>query len=131
MFRAPFHCDIMAPAAKALKEEFEKIKPFYPPTMITLSNATACPIECHLDISDTLTKQAVSQARWLESMEYLKDHGVKRWLCMGPGTVIANIVRREYPNMIVRYVDHHFPVQNIPKIALFLLYCENPLSLLM
>ncbi|KAJ1920127.1 [acyl-carrier-protein] S-malonyltransferase [Mycoemilia scoparia] len=99
---APFHCDIMKPASKILKEEFDRVKPFFPPTIPVLSNATAEPIGCHLDIGSTLAMQAMSPARWLDSMNYLRDHGIKRWFCIGPGSVIANMVRREYPGMIVR-----------------------------
>ncbi|KAJ1677757.1 [acyl-carrier-protein] S-malonyltransferase, partial [Spiromyces aspiralis] len=98
---APFHSDLMAPAARSLKAEFERVMPFYPPTMTVISNATARPIGCHKDIGDILATQAVTTCRWLESMEYLKDQGTKRWFCVGPGSVIANMVRREYPEMIV------------------------------
>lgn len=101
---APFHCSLMQPAADEMKEALKCIK-FEKPTINVISNVTAKPITRVEDISDLLVQQVTGTVQWHSSIGYLRDQeNVHNYISLGPGKVLANLLRKEYPLDFVKTV---------------------------
>ena len=89
---APFHCELMTHASEILSNEIEKIKfrkfksPLY-------SNVTS-DICNEAEIADLLVKQVVSKVRWREIIQNMIRDEFKRFIEIGPGNVLTNLVKR-------------------------------------
>ena len=46
------------------------------------------------DVCETLAGSLISPVRWINVMRKLRQHGVTRFLDVGPGKVLAGLVRR-------------------------------------
>ena len=50
------------------------------------------------DISELLVQQITGTVQWHDSITYLREQeGVSDFLCVGPGKVLANLLKKEYP----------------------------------
>ncbi len=90
---APFHCVLMAPAAKAVAEALDGIT-VSGPAVTLIANVTAGPVEDPADIRRLLVEQVTSMVRWRESVLYMKDKGVDTLVEVGSGKVLTGLVRR-------------------------------------
>ena len=91
---APFHCELMQNAALVMKNEISNysFKKFKVPLF---SNVTS--EKCNeSDICDLLVKQIVSKVRWREIIDNLVNNKVKRFIEIGPGNVLTNMIKRTY-----------------------------------
>ena len=89
---APFHCKLMKHASDVLKIELEKtnFKNFSVPLY---SNVTSK--QCHSsEIAELLVSQVVSKVRWREIVENMIKDGFTRFIEIGPGKVLTNLVKR-------------------------------------
>ncbi|GJJ77153.1 [acyl-carrier-protein] S-malonyltransferase [Entomortierella parvispora] len=101
---APFHCSLMQPAADAMREALKDVE-FKKPTISVISNVTAKPIENVEDISDLLVRQVTGTVQWHTSIAYLREQeDVHDYISLGPGKVLANLLRKEYPTDFVKTV---------------------------
>ena len=88
-----FHSEFMAPAAESLSEALRDVS-FAPPKVPVVSNVDAKPhAEAGL-IAEKLLAQLVSPVRWQQSMEALLADGIERFFEIGPGRVLAGLMRR-------------------------------------
>lgn len=95
---APFHCSLMQPAVKKLREELEKYEYSninYP----VISNVSAKPYGGCEDIIENLTRQIISPVRWQETMEYTYNKGAIMAVEMSPGTVLTNLIKKSKSNI--------------------------------
>lgn len=90
---APFHCDLMAPAADIMAQALAQA---------TMTD-TAIPVVCNVSVSpetsaDRLRQNLVSQVtgrvRWRETIEFLAESGVTRFVELGTGKVLSGLVKR-------------------------------------
>ncbi len=90
---APFHCALMAPAARALAETLGAItvKPLAFPIV---ANFDAKPNGDAARVKELLVGQVDGAVRWEESVRFIAGAGVDRALEIGPGKVLAGLVRR-------------------------------------
>ena len=88
-----FHSDYMAPAAENLSAALANVN-FAIPTVSVVSNVDAKPHDDAERIAEKLLAQLVSPVRWRQSMEALLDDGVERFFEIGPGRVLAGLMRR-------------------------------------
>lgn len=101
---APFHCSLMQPAADEMKVALKDVH-FQMPAINVISNVTAKPITKVEDISDLLVRQVTGTVQWHTSIKYLRDHeNVHDYISLGPGKVLANLLRKEYPLDFVKTV---------------------------
>ncbi|KAF9901724.1 hypothetical protein EC991_005763 [Linnemannia zychae] len=101
---APFHCSLMQPAADEMKVALKDIH-FQKPVINVISNVTAKPITKVEDISDLLVQQVTGTVQWHTSIKYLRDQeNVHDFISLGPGKVLANLLRKEYPLDFVKTV---------------------------
>jgi [acyl-carrier-protein] S-malonyltransferase len=90
---APFHCSLMVPAGERLKEVLESIA-VNPLNIPVISNVEAVPNADASRVKDLLVTQVSSPIRWDESVRAMVGLGVKRFIEIGPGKVLAGLVKR-------------------------------------
>lgn len=90
---APFHCALMAPAARALEEGLASIVTG-PLAFPVVANVDASPNSDAGMVKDLLVRQVDSPVRWEESVRVMANAGVTHVLEIGPGKVLAGLIKR-------------------------------------
>jgi [acyl-carrier-protein] S-malonyltransferase len=88
-----FHSQIMAPAAAKLAEALAGVE-FRRPTTPVVSNVDAKPYATAEEVPGKLLAQLTSPVRWQQSMEFVLAAGVQKCYEIGPGRVLAGLLRR-------------------------------------
>ncbi len=90
---APFHCSLMAPAARQLAAEMKSIafRGAQPPVV---TNVEAEPNADAGRMAALLEEQVTAPVRFTEMVEKLATLGVDRFLEVGPGRVLSGLVAR-------------------------------------
>ena len=83
----------MAPAAEELRAAIDATTIELPRATI-IGNTTASPLETVEDIRAELTAQLTGSVRWTESMRLALDAGVTDFVEIGPGGVLATLMKR-------------------------------------
>ena len=65
-----------------------------------VNNAEAKPIRRSSDVQASLIRQLPSPVRWEESVKTMYEMGVKTFVEVGPGTVLAGLIKRIQPEAI-------------------------------
>jgi [acyl-carrier-protein] S-malonyltransferase len=90
---APFHCALMAPARERLRPLLETAR-FSDASVPVVTNVDARPETRGSALRDALARQVDAPVRWVESVRALAAEGVDRGIEIGPGNVLAGLVRR-------------------------------------
>jgi [acyl-carrier-protein] S-malonyltransferase len=90
---APFHCSLMAPAAAKLAARLETVA-VAPLAFPVLANVDARPNQEVRRVKELLVLQVDHPVRWEESVRAIAESGVTHILEIGPGKVLAGLVRR-------------------------------------
>ena len=90
---APFHCSLMEPAAGRLAPLLEALA-ITDPTLPIVTNVDARPALTADAVRSALLRQVASCVRWVETVELLAGAGVTRAFEIGPGSVLAGLVKR-------------------------------------
>jgi [acyl-carrier-protein] S-malonyltransferase len=90
---APFHCELMNPAAERLAALFEQTA-FDDLSVPLVTNVDARLTTCGAGARDGLLRQVASPVRWSESIRLLLDEGVTTFIEVGPGKVLSGLVRQ-------------------------------------
>jgi [acyl-carrier-protein] S-malonyltransferase len=90
---APFHCSLMAPAAAKLAARLETVA-VAPLAFPVLANVDARPNQEVRRVKELLVLQVDHPVRWEESVRAMAESGVTHILEIGPGKVLAGLVRR-------------------------------------
>ncbi|HVS16202.1 MAG TPA: ACP S-malonyltransferase [Thermoanaerobaculia bacterium] len=90
---APFHCPLMAPAREGLSPMLEATA-FADPRVPVVCNVDATPVTTGAAARDALVRQIESPVRWVESVAAMIASGVNRFVEVGPGAVLAGLVKR-------------------------------------
>jgi len=85
---APFHCDMMAPAAEAMRDALADAT-FNAPAVPVINNVQALPISD----PDQLA-QVTGRVRWRESVEWMHANGIETLAEPGCGKVLTVMLRR-------------------------------------
>jgi [acyl-carrier-protein] S-malonyltransferase len=89
----PSHCALMKPAAEQLAQMLTGIA--VSPASIGVVNNVAVRVETDADaIKNALVQQLYSPVRWVETVQWLKSQGVTRIVEVGPGKVLAGLIKR-------------------------------------
>ncbi len=68
------------------------------------SNVTADAVTDSAEIKELMVRQMTSSVRWTESVTAMREAGIESALEIGPGAVLAGLIRR---------IDKEFPVQSV------------------
>ncbi len=88
-----FHSPLMQPAAEGLAAVIAKLD-FKDPAVPVVANTTAQPLTDGRAIREELLKQLTSPVRWQSSVQYMIDRGVNAFIEIGPGNVLAGLLKR-------------------------------------
>ena len=97
---APFHCDLMKPAAERLTNDLELID-LGSFTVQVVTNVEAKPNDSPEKVADLLIRQVWSPVLWLQSVRKMIDSGVDTFIEVGPGKVLSGLIKQIEPS--VRY----------------------------
>ncbi|MDP9194841.1 MAG: ACP S-malonyltransferase [Acidobacteriota bacterium] len=110
---APFHCDLMKPAADRLEPILDDAN-FKDLWFSLVSNVDASPIGTATAVRNALLRQVASPVRWVESVQKMVSMGVKRVVEVGPGSVLTGLIKRIDPS--VELIN----VSDVPTLEAFL-----------
>lgn len=87
------HSPLMAPAAAELKAAIDAT-PVHPPVAPVIGNTSAAPLVSADAIRAELVAQLTGSVRWTASMQHAVDAGVETFAEIGPGDVLAGLMKR-------------------------------------
>ncbi len=90
---APFHCELMRPAAEALRQRLAEVA-FAAPQIALVNNVDVAVQSDSQAIRDALYRQAFGPVRWVEVVQALRARGLTHVIECGPGKVLAGMVKR-------------------------------------
>jgi [acyl-carrier-protein] S-malonyltransferase len=90
---APFHCELMKPAAERLGPVLGAIE-FRDLEIPLVTNVDAEIVTTGVEAREALIRQVASPVRWSDSVRLLIDNGVTRFIEVGPGKVLAGLIRQ-------------------------------------
>jgi [acyl-carrier-protein] S-malonyltransferase len=90
---APFHCALMSPARAKMRPLLEEAA-FSGARFSVVTNVDAEPEAEGARLRDALIRQIDSPVRWVQTVQRLAREGVDRALEIGPGNVLAGLVKR-------------------------------------
>jgi [acyl-carrier-protein] S-malonyltransferase len=90
---APFHCALMQPAGERLAKVLADIA-IGPLAVPVVSNVTAAPNQDAAQVARLLVEQVSAPVRWEESVLAMHQSGVNRFIEIGPGKVLAGLIKR-------------------------------------
>lgn len=91
-----FHSELMAAAAERFAQEIEKTE-FKEPTCPVLPNATARPTTEAAEIKKILMSQITSPVRWSQTVSWLAENGVDRFIEAWPKAYLASMTKKCLP----------------------------------
>jgi [acyl-carrier-protein] S-malonyltransferase len=90
---APFHCPLMRPAEERLAPELRALSA-QDPAIPVVANVDALPRRDAASAIEALIRQVSSPVRWEDAVKRLIDDGARTFVELGPGTVLAGLIRK-------------------------------------
>lgn len=90
---APFHCALMAPAARVVADELARVE-LQSVRFPVVANYDAAPNADVARVKELLVRQVDNPVRWEASVRAMHEAGVTHALEIGPGKVLAGLVKR-------------------------------------
>lgn len=90
---APFHCALMEPAARAMREALALVE-IRAPKVPLIANVRAAPVTDPDEIRAVLVEQVTGSVRWRESVVAMAAAGVSEIWEIGAGKALAGMIRR-------------------------------------
>jgi [acyl-carrier-protein] S-malonyltransferase len=110
---APFHCQLMQPAADAMAEALDKT----PPGVLRLplfANVTAAVVSDPAEVRRLLVEQVTGRVRWRESAIAMKEAGVEAFVELG-GKVLGPMISRTVQDVTVTSVVSMADIEALAK----------------
>ena len=95
---APFHCELMRPAAQGLERILDEVV-IRPLTIGVVTNVEAEVNFAPGRVKPLLVEQAVRPVRWEETVRKLSALGCRHAIEVGPGKVLRGLIKRIVPDM--------------------------------
>jgi len=111
-----FHSEIMAPAAEKLAEALAAVE-FRDPHVPVVANVDGRPYTRAEEVPDRLLAQLTSAVRWEQSMELLLAEGVESFYEIGPGRVLAGLMRRIRRRADLTSLNSRAAIENVLQYA--------------
>ena len=102
---APFHCPLMKPAEERLAPELRALAA-RTPRIPVVANVDAQPKTDAASAIDALIRQVSSPVRWEDVVRRLVAEGATTFVEMGPGTVLAGLVRKIDGSVTVMSIEN-------------------------
>ena len=101
---APFHCDLMAPAAKVMAAALSDVS-FADAAQPVICNVTAAGEQKADALKANLITQITGRVRWRESLMALDAAGVSVFVEIGTGKVLSGLVKRTLSDKTIVNLD--------------------------
>jgi|TARA_B100001093_G_scaffold513433_1_gene585378 [acyl-carrier-protein] S-malonyltransferase len=111
---APFHCSLMKTAAEKMQDKI-KLTNFKSPLVEIITNVNASPETDPNIIKGLLIKQIYSKVRWRESILHMQSNNIKEFIEIGPGKVLAGLVKRINSELNTLSINSINDIKNINK----------------
>ena len=101
---APFHCKYMKTASEKMTSYINDLnmKELEKPIISNVTANETCSLK---EIKSLLISQIERKVRWLESVEYMINNGVKNFVEIGPGKVLSGLIKRINKNVNVNSIN--------------------------
>ena len=109
---APFHCKLMSSATEIMRKEISNTE-FKNPNNVIISNVTGKETNNSNQIKDLLIEQIESPVRWRESIVYMINKEVRKFIEIGPGKVLSGLIKRIDKSVNLISVNEIEDVKNI------------------
>ena len=109
---APFHCSLMNAAATNMKSKIENVS-FNKPNYEIIANVTSSHVNDPTEIKKLLVEQICSKVRWRESILYMANNKITKYLEIGPGKVLTGLVKRILPSANSSSINSIEDIKNI------------------
>lgn len=100
----PFHSRYMREAGIGLEKVLETLR-FEKPKIPFVSNVTGRFEEDPLEIRKNLVRQVSETVLWEESIRHLITRGIRQFIEIGPGKVLAGLIRKIDPEVEVLHIE--------------------------
>lgn len=110
---APFHSALMRPAAERMEPELRRAR-VRPLAFPVVANVDAEPNDDPARVPELLTRQVDAPVQWAKSVARLAAEGVTRALEIGPGKVLAGLVKRIDKRIQVLNVSDAEGIEEVP-----------------
>ncbi|MCV2871123.1 ACP S-malonyltransferase [Defluviimonas sp. WL0050] len=90
---APFHCELMGPAAAAMADALSHVH-IDEPKVPLVANVTAHDVTDPATIRSLLVEQVTGSVRWRESVGFMAAKGVTEFWEIGAGKALSGMIRR-------------------------------------
>ncbi len=111
----PFHTPLIAKARDWLKEEMQKVN-FTDGKIPVISNVTALPVINGQEERELLARQIVSPVLWVQSVEYMINQGVQRFIEFGPQKVLSGMIKNINKEVEVFSIDRFDDIEAVVSI---------------
>jgi [acyl-carrier-protein] S-malonyltransferase len=111
---APFHCALMAPAARAVETALASLS-LQTPRFPVVANVSALPNESSAEAKRLLVRQIDGPVLWEQTISLMAEAGVTHALEIGPGKVLAGLVKRIDKRIAVLSVGDADTIGKIPE----------------
>ena len=111
---APFHCGLMKPAAAELAHALSDVR-VSPLAFPVIANVDAAPYESVDQVVPKLVAQVDGAVRWEQTQLELERQGVTHVLELGPGSVLAGLMKKTAPSIAVLSVDGPSALAKVPQ----------------
>ena len=109
---APFHCDMMSKATEIMRNELDKIQ-FNESKNKLISNVTANEVQDLENLKNLLISQIEKRVRWRESIVNMINSGVNEFIEIGPGKVLAGLVKRIDRNVKITSINNESDIESL------------------
>jgi len=99
-----FHTSLMEPAARNFETALEGVVA-QDSSIPVIGNVTAKPIETRADLISELERQMATPVLWYQSILYMIDSGVRRFIEAGPGQTLIAMLKRDFPDLTLISLD--------------------------
>jgi [acyl-carrier-protein] S-malonyltransferase len=99
----PSHCPLMLAAAEKFKETLAQVK-IETPKVPVVHNVDVATHPAPEVIRAVLAKQLHSSVRWSDSVRFMYEQGVRRFIECGPGKVLSGLNKRIVPEARVEAI---------------------------
>lgn len=99
-----FHTELMRPAADDFAAVLDAAT-IAPSSAPVYANVSAGPVTTPAEIRDALKRQITSPVLWEQTVKNLAAQGLKKFVELGPGSTVANMIKRIVPDAECRSVS--------------------------
>ena len=101
---APFHCDLMAPAAAVMEEALAATQ-IRDAAIPVYCNVTAAAETNAVKLRENLVAQVTARVRWRESLVAMSNAGAQKFVELGTGKILSGLVKRGVEAKVIVNLD--------------------------